>query len=518
MASRTKNATRNIIFGILLKIYQIIIPFIMRTAMIYFMGVQYLGLNGLFGSVLQVLNLAELGVGSAMVYSMYKPIVENDSIRICALMRLYQNYYRVIGLVVAGLGLLLFPFIPRLIHSDLPPDVNVYVLYLLYLTATVFSYWMFAYKSSLIQAHQRNDIISKVTIALSSFQYISQLIVLVFLKNYYLFVVVVLVTQILTNVVTAIIASRLYPDYKPIGELPPKEKRQINQRIKDLFTAKVGAVVVNSADTIVISAFLGLRILSIYQNYFFILSAVIGVVEVAFSACAAGIGNSIIVESKDKNYKDLRKFTLIIAWIAGFCATCFLCLFQPFMILWVGEELLLEMPAVICLCIYFFVYEMNRVLNTYKDSGGIWHVDRFRALVTALANLCMNLIMVQYWGIYGVLLSTVISMLFIGMPWLLHNLFTMLFEKNYARGYILQLIYYSIITLIVAAATYFACTLIHVGNTITFVLRVAICVVIPNSLFLIIYRQMPDFKDAVLLVNHVTKGKLKLTRFTGERG
>ncbi|MCI6189341.1 MAG: polysaccharide biosynthesis protein, partial [Clostridium sp.] len=127
---RTKNATRNIVFGIILKVYQIVIPFLMRTAMIYFMGMQYLGLNSLFVSILQVLNLAELGVGNAMVFSMYKPIVDDDKVTICALMKLYKIYYRFIGLVIAVIGLVLLPFIPKLIHSDLPSGMNIYILYL----------------------------------------------------------------------------------------------------------------------------------------------------------------------------------------------------------------------------------------------------------------------------------------------------------------------------------------------------------------------------------------------------
>lgn len=136
---RTKNAVRNMIFGSILKAYQILLPFIMRTAMIYFMGVQYLGLNSLFTSILQVLNLAELGVGSAMVFSMYKPIAEDDSTTICALMKLYKIYYRIIGLIIAVVGVICLPFIPYLIKSDIPKGMNIYVLYLLNLSATVLS-------------------------------------------------------------------------------------------------------------------------------------------------------------------------------------------------------------------------------------------------------------------------------------------------------------------------------------------------------------------------------------------
>ena len=149
---RTQNAARNVVFGGLYNIYTTIVPFFMRTALIYFMGVQYLGLNGIFASVISVLNLAELGVGSAMVYSMYKPIAEDDKATICALMNLYRRYYRIIGLVIAAAGLCLFPFIPRLVKDDLPPDVNIYVLYSLFLCETVLSYWLFGYKNSILSA------------------------------------------------------------------------------------------------------------------------------------------------------------------------------------------------------------------------------------------------------------------------------------------------------------------------------------------------------------------------------
>ena len=329
----------------------------MRTAMIYLMGVQYLGLNSLFTSVLQVLNLAELGVGSAMVYSMYKPIAEDDNTTICALMKLYRTYYRVIGLVIAVVGCALTPFIPNLIKSDVPAGINIYILYLLNLGATVLSYWLFAYKNSILQAHQRVDVVSKVTLITNTIQYGLQLFVLWAFHNYYLYVIVMLATQALTNIVTAVCADRLYPKFKPKGSMPRDEVKWINRRIRDLFTAKLGAVIVNSADTIVISAFLGLTVLAIYQNYYFIITAIIGFVTVIFSSVTAGIGNSLVVETKEKNFSDLLKFTFIICWISGICSCCFLNLFQPFMEIWVGKDLMLGFSAVVCFVVYYYVYE-----------------------------------------------------------------------------------------------------------------------------------------------------------------
>ena len=506
---RTKNASRNIVFGFFLKIYQMIIPFFMRTVMIYFMGVQYLGLNSLFTSILQVLNLAELGVGSAMVFSMYKPIADDDEDTICALMRLYRIYYRVIGLGIAGVGCALMPFIPKLISGDVPDGINIYILYALNLAATVLSYWLFAYKNSLFQAHQRSDIVSKITIVTNTMQYALQIFVLVFLKNYYYYIIVSLVIQAMTNIVTAIKANQIYPNFKPRGRVSREETKKINRRIVDLFTSKIGSVIYDSADTIVISAFLGLTMLAIYQNYFYILNAITGFITIVFSACTAGIGNSIIMETKEKNMQDLNKFTFIICWIAGFCSVCLLCLYQPFMKLWVGEDLMFGFSAVICFVVYFFVRQINSLLNLYKDASGMWHEDRFRPLAAALTNLVLNLILVQFIGIYGILFSTVIAILCVGMPWLLHNLFNVIFEKKHLEVYLRHLMFYVGIVALSCVITIFVCRyLTFESNILTLVLRGVICLVLPNLLYFIIYRKTEVFKQVLILADNITNRKL----------
>lgn len=513
--NRVRNASRNIIFGVILKLYQLLVPFAMRTAMIYLLGVQYLGLNSLFTSILQVLNLAELGVGSAMVYSMYKPIAEDDTNRICALMHLYKVYYRVIGLVVLAVGLILLPLIPKLISGEVPSDISVHILYLMNLAATVLSYWLFAYKNSILHANQRVDLTSKVMLFTETVKYILQFTVLALFHNYYLFVMIILLTQIMTNVITAVVSDKMYPHFRAKGTLPREEVQRINHRIRDLFTSKIGAVIVNSADTIVISAFLGLTVLAIYQNYFYLITAVIGLISTVFASVTAGIGNSIIVESKEKNFRDLQKFSFIIAWIAGVCVSCFLCLFQPFMRVWVGEGLLLDFSVVICFCIYFFIYEINQLLNTIKDAAGIWHEDRFRPLVTALTNLGMNLIMVQFWGIYGIIFSTVLSTLLVGMPWLLNNLFTVLFDRQWLHSYLKKLVYYSVVVFMSACATYWICSLIKLPDILLIIVRLAICFVIPNLIFLAAYHNMNEFKESVQLVNKMTKGKIRFLKKLG---
>lgn len=515
---RTKNAVRNITYGVILKLYQMILPFFMRTVMIYVMGVQYLGLNSLFASILQVLNLAELGVGSAMVYSMYQLIAEDDDTTICALMKLYRCYYRVIGLIIAVIGGVMTPWIPKLISGEVPSEVNIYVLYLLNLGATVLSYWLFAYKNSILQAYQRTDIVNKVLLGTNTIQYALQFIVLFLFKNYYYYVLVILLTQALTNIVTAFVSNKLYPQYKPKGNIEKEYVRQINGKMKDLFTSKIGAIIYDSADTIVISSFLGLTILAIYQNYFYILSAVTSFISIIFSACTAGIGNSIVVETKEKNFNDFNKFTMIICWIAGFSSVCLLCIYQPFMEVWVGKELMLSFSAVICFVVYFFVRQLNSLYNLYKDASGMWHEDRFRPLAAALTNLILNLVLVQFLGIYGILLSTVVAIICVGMPWLLHNLFTVIFERKYLFIYIKKIIFYVLTVIFSCLSTYAICSMIEMELFATILFRGIICLIVPNVIYYFAYRKTTEFQQILSMVNHITRGKLKkIMRILGLR-
>lgn len=502
---RTRNATKNILFGTILKLYQIFIPFLMRTAMIYFLGVEYLGLNSLFTSILQVLNLAELGVGSAMVFSMYKPIANDDTKNVCALMKLYKIYYRIIGAIILIIGILICPFIPYLIKSDLPQNLNIYILYIINLLATVCSYWLFAYKNCLLQAHQRNDIISKVTLCINTIQYIIQFLVIFIFRNYYYYIIIMLLSQIAVNITTAKIVDKMYPKYKAIGKLEEKMIKDINQRVKDLFTSKIGAVIVNSADSIVISAFLGLTTLAIYQNYYFIVTAIIGVVGVIFTSCSAGIGNSLVVESKEKNFNDFKKFTFIIFWITTFCTSSLMCLYQPFMKLWVGTDFLLDISAVICFCCYYYIYEFNFLFNTYKDSAGIWHKDRFRPLTVAVINLGMNLILINFIGLHGVLLSTVLSTLVVGFPWLIHNLFTELFKRS-PKSYLILLLKYFILSFLIITITYSICGLIKANTIVSLIIKGIICCIVPNILIYLLYRKSVAMKD----IKEILKKTIKI--------
>lgn len=328
---RSKNAVRNMFFAWIQQVYNMLMPFIIRTVMIYTLGMQYLGLNSLFTSVISVLNLAELGVGTALVFSMYKPIAEDDFAMICALMNLYKKYYRIIGLVVLALGGILIPFVPKLIKGTVPDGMNVYILYLMNLMATVITYWLFAYKNCLLVAHQRNDIMSKINMIIMTLQYISQLLVLFLVKNYYLYVLAIIIFGIVGNIVTALVVDKKYPSYHAVGKLPREQIGIINEKVRDLFTAKLGSVVVHSADTIVISAFLGLTDLAKYQNYYFIMTSVTAFVSIIRSFV---LPVSVIVLFQKRKRKIITIYQSSLCLFLGFRVFVFVVLHVCINLLW----------------------------------------------------------------------------------------------------------------------------------------------------------------------------------------
>ncbi|MFR7918802.1 MAG: lipopolysaccharide biosynthesis protein [Anaerostipes sp.] len=505
---RTQNAKINIIFGTIYKVYQIVIPFIMRTLMIYEMGMEYAGLNNLFTSIFQILNLAELGIGAALTYSMYKPIAEDNTEEICALLKLYKKCFFVIGCVVASLGILCVPFLGILVSGNIPGNLNMLILYLMYLINTVLSYWLFSYKKSLLYAHQRNDVISKVMLFTSTIQFVLQAYVLVFMKNYYLYLACSIFAQILQNIICAILTQIIYPKYKPEGSLDIKTIADIKKKVQGLITNKIGGTVLRSADSVVISSFLGLSILAVYQNYYFILTAIISIFSIVFESCVAGVGNSLIVETSKKNYEDLKTVTYIVGALICVSCACFVALYQPFMIIWVGKEYLMEFSLVVCLIIYFFLYEIDQLVGLYKDAAGIWYSDRYRTVISAIANLVLNIVLVQYIGLYGVLLSTILALLIIDLPWLLRNVFKTIFLGQSLIGYIAELLKIALYAFISSIITYVICKNIIYGGILGLIIKLIIAVIISVGVFCIAEFRSAQFnKCKRILLSMFRKGK-----------
>lgn len=509
-STRTQNARRNIYASIANKSVSMLMPFITRTAIIYFVGVLYLGLNGLFTSILSVLSLAELGVGAAMVFSMYEPIAKNDDETVCALLNLYKKIYRIIGTIILIVGLAFTPFVTKVIHGDIPSDTNIYILYLVSLSDTVISYFLFAYKTSLLAANQRMDVTTNITTILSIVGSIVQISLLAVFRSYYAYCIVTPISTIAGNLIRSRMADKMFPQYKCAGQVSKELKQEIKKRVFGLAIYRISSVMRYSLDSLVLSAFLGLAALAKYNNYFVIMNAIIGIMNIVTANTTASIGNSIVLESQEKNYKDFRKIQLIFMWLAGFFTVGMFCLYQPFMQVWVGKKLMFDNLTMATFCIYFFTNKWGDICYLYRQSAGLWWEDRYRPIIEAVVNLALNIILVQIIGVKGVMLSTVIGLVFINSIWGSRILFKHYFTDYKQSKYLLELFWFTLCTAVACAVCGLICSIFPLlDRSITaFVyigIRGLICAVVANVIFWLGYRKLPQYAEMVELAKRVIK-------------
>ena len=494
--SRMKNASRNIVWGTLNKIVGLGLPFITRTVMIHTLGIEYIGLGSLFTSILQVLSFAELGIGGAMVFSMYKPIAEGNDVKVSALLNLYRRTYRIIGTIILIAGLCIMPFLDDLVAGDVPTDINLYILFLIFLFNNIIGYFLFAYKYSLFTATQRMDMISKIGMALNCVSSISQIVILLTTKNYYIYVVVVPLTTLFNNLIVGFITDRVFPQYKCRGEVDFSEKKLIEKKVGGMVFQKIGGIVLGSVDTIVISAFLGLRSLALYQNYFYVITALFGFLMVFMQSIIAGVGNSVVSESLEKNYKDFNKFSFIYVWIVSWCTICLLCLYQPFIELWIGKENLLGNEMVLLFAMYFFVHKWCDMLYVYQEACGIWWETKFIPLVAAIVNLIINVVLVQIIGLPGILISTIVAVVFIYDIGYARVLFKTYFKsvKDGLRHYCRRQFLYFVTMLVSAIITGMICHYVKFNVTIVqLIINGIVCIIVPNVLIYIVWNRCEEF-------------------------
>ena len=502
--TRTGNTIKNITFGLLNRFVNIIFPFIVRSVLIYSLGAEYLGLNTLFSSILQILNLTELGLSSAIVYSMYKPIAENDTNMVCALLSLYRKLYKIIGVVVLGIGLILIPFLPNLINGGYPSEINLTVIYVVYLLNTVISYLFFAYKSAIWNACQQVSMVNNISSVVIALQSIAQVIILLTVQDYYVYLIVMPLCTFLNNIILSYLTGKHYPQYVCRGRISKKIEYSIEQRVKGLVITRVCTITRNSLDSVFISSMIGLTAVAIYGNYYYIMSAVFSVTSIIISSMTSSVGNSIVTESIEKNYSDMRKFNFSFAWIVGICTICLLCLYQPFMKHWVGEKMMYGMSMVILFCVYFYSLCLGSVRSAYHDAAGLWWEARYRAIAETVMNCALNYVLTMLLGVRGTVLSTILSILIINYGYGTSIVFKYYFKGISMKQYYIDHLYYTVVTFAAAFVTYGICVFLPVENPfVILILRLLVCVSVPNVIFLTAYHKNKLFIENIEIIKHL---------------
>ena len=500
LEERTRNASRNIIWGGINRIVLMLFPFIIRTIFIYTIGLSYLGLNSLFASVLQMLSLADLGFGTAVVYSLYKPLADNNTDLVCAIMAFLKKIYLFVGVFILILGSIVSFFLPRLIHGEVPQDINIYVIYFIFLINTVISYFFAGYKAALLTANQREDLRNKVYILTSIGQYALQSVALVLFKNYYIYIIILPLSTLAVNWMNAYLSRKYYPEYFAKGKLSSDIYKPMMKQVGGLLISRLSGISKNAVANIMISSFIGLVSLAIYSNYMYIETSVHGLLTIVGASILAGVGNSIVKDSTDKNYDDFKKFNFLYMWIVGWCFCCFVNLFQPFISLWVGRESTMDFTSVVLLCLVFYFTAAGDMRNTYINATGIWWQNRWRPIVEAIVNIVLCLVLVRRFQITGILCTLLATTVLINMWFGSTVLYSEYFKTQKFSEFILSHIKYFVVTAIITTVTYICCSIIKADQLIGLALRFMICLVVPNVFYVIVYHKRKEFLDSKALV------------------
>ena len=503
--ARTKNAFRNTAWGAIYRVIALIGPFIIKTIIIKRIGMEYSGLNTLFNSILTVLNLANLGFSSSLVYTMYEAVAKEDNQAICAMLNFFRKVYRIIGLVILGMGICVMPFLPQLVGDGVPVGANLYVMFAMYLSATVLDYLLFGYINAIFSAYQREDTRLKIMVVRYIVQYVLQIIILAVFANYYLYLITLPLMVIPNSLANYRAAKKQFPQIHCVGTPSAEVKHGIYHRVKTLFAHKVGYTIIINVDSIIISAFLGLSVQSLYSNYYYIFSAVNGLVEIITTGCLAGIGNKLITDTEEDNHRTFLKLTY--GWVAliGMCSTCLLCLYQPFIgAIWIGEHGLLDNSVVVLLAVLFYFWMFRVMQSTYRDAAGLWTRDWPKSLIGMVVKLALSIPLVsltQHVG--GALLPTIFIQLLLNFPWEVYLLYHDIFHRS-CWSYLKKMAKYTLLTVIGAALCYGCSMLIAPGNTVwTFLVRaVIICIIFPGVWIAATFRT-EEFKGMVQMAKRI---------------
>lgn len=513
MNERVKNSTRNMIAATVFRVVNLSFPFIINTIIIQTLGVEYLGLNMLFASIIQFLNITELGFGTALVFSMYEPIAKKDTAKVSALLSLYRKAYMVIGSIILVGGLICIPVLPYIINGDVPSNLNLYILFIISLTDSTIPYFFFFYRSSLFTANQRNDVLDKLNTGIEVALSLSKIAVLLITKNYYFLCITQMVFSIIRGLFVWFISKKRYPEYKCEGNIAKDERKAIFSRVIGLSINKLCNVLSNSFDGIIISSFIGLAVLGQYNNYFVITNAVMFFMYIITTSAASSIGNSLVCESVKKNHEDFELFQFGFSVVTGWASICILCLIQPFVRLWVGEELMFDNVTAAVFSLYMYSILSSAVFMTYREAAGIWSHDRVRPFVEGGLNLMFNIILVQLIGVKGVMLSTIFSMGIIRVIWGSSFLYKEYFKGFSHAKYLLKMLYYLLVTIVAGVVTYCVCNLIQWENVAGLIIKGFLCIIIPAVIYFLIYFRSKEFHKAVSfgksILSRRHKGELK---------
>lgn len=383
--------------------------FLVQKTLLSVMGSDYNGINGLFTSIISMMSLTDLGIGSAIIYHLYRPAAESDYHTICSLLNFYRRSYVVISGIVILIGIILVFFLPKLIGT-VEIDENLYLIFSLFMADCLVSYFL-SYKKSLLYAYQMNYILDGIHFLFYMIQNTSQMFVLFYFQSYIGFLLIKTISKVIENMAISFYIKKKYSftNRKKASPLASNIRKDIFIKIKALLFHRLGKLIVTGSDSLVITGILGIFQMSLFTNYHLIIGGITALLNKIFETLTSSVGNFLLDSHEKHRYEVYRNIDFLNFWFFG-CATVVLyTAIQPVIILWVGKQYLFSQAALFWLMIKFYQEGMRASVVTFKEAAGIYHEDRFVPIIEAMMNVILSIFLAEKMGMKGVFLGTIIS-------------------------------------------------------------------------------------------------------------
>lgn len=481
----------------------LLLSFVCRMVFVRCLQQEYLGISGLFTSILSMLSLSELGIGTAIGYALYKPVAEDDQEKIASLMKFYGTAYKAIGCVVAILGLCALPFLDVIIREQPAIPDNLYVIYLLYLFQSASSYF-FSYRGAILIASQRNYVMTTINYIVVIIQNVIQIAVLLLTSNFIAYLMVQIVCGFITNILISRKAKKDYPYIakKDIQPLSREDKWALIKNVKALTVTKLSGLLVNSTDNIVITYFNGLVTTGAASNYT-LLSGMLGtMLDMIFSSSSASVGNLLAKEDDETKYHFFKSLNLMSFWLYGWAAVGIIGVAGDLVHLLFGESYILPQSIPIILAVNFYMVGMMNVAGTYRYCLGLFRFGQYVLLVTAAINIAGDVILGRQYGLFGIFLATAVARLLTNAWYIPYAVFKHGLKRNPVL-YFMQYLKYAALLVMTTAISCLLCQMVR-GNLIFIVIqKIVICTVIPHVFFYMAFHKTQEFaylKNKVLTI------------------
>lgn len=495
--SRTENVKRNAVFAIARKLTNVLLVFVGRRFFIKYIGIAYLGINGLFVNVLTLLSLAELGISTAMNVSLYKPIAEKDTHKLAAIIAYFRRIYVYIAIAVTVIGVALMPFLKYIVNMD--QDIpHLYIYYLIFVLNNSITYLM-TYKSSILFADQNMSTVSKIEIWSNLIKTLLQIIVTIVLKSYLLYLITDISYAFIRNLLLTHISNKEYPFLKEKATLDEEERKKIGSNIFSLFVYRISFVIINGTDNILISMLVGTVFVGFYSNYNAVSTNIESTIGLLFVSLTASIGNLVTTSDENSRYRIFRISQMATFCVCGIVCTGLLLLFQDFITLWVGNECLLDMRTVVAITIYLYYQLAMRPVWLFREGTGMYDQIKYVMLVTAFCNIVISIVLGKLIGLSGILFGTTIANVLTCFWFEPRILFKKFFNKHpsiYYRDHLINII----LTGVGMVACYFATRGIEGVSVLKFIIKGVIIVAITGTIYLVRYCREPEFRHLTLKV------------------